>query len=796
MYGWFEPGGSINKFFINTKMNDVLLRTSTMSNVLVLGNTNATSANANIGMAGVYICQNSVGIQRIPDPRFSLDVAYNVRAGNTIECGTDARVVMSASNISLSSNVLLTTDGLVRNSLTITNHVKTVTSLLLDQHVVSFTANMDKGTFTLQLVPSPDLEAILVETFLEIQGIMFRVVTTVTTNTFEIRPYFPNTVTYPLPFTEGSIVNIQLLQDLAIDLMNTSRTISWFTISSYAFYTSDSWTGNISFVRNQKTGLVDVNLTVGQYYSFSSKQQVQNMVQLTSLIINETSTLTNIITAQIVLKTIDGKPFPVSAIDSLIDANNSAVPGIIFALILLDVIYPPSFQDVHACIGTYAYESPSINTAIPYIILKDMAVSPFLNSESFATNAIRSINMNGLVTYDIESAFNSSSGLSLARLSSTNSQYAFSIKGVATYKMIGTPISLTFLSQENTKYKYTIIEHLPNIITDLVNFIGNFIYFAGLDIKCTILAVDVISRILTLDADITTSIHILPPIVYIMPFKEKILTNLGYEGYVTRSLVVGGKTASETLTVVGDASIVRELLINDPTRIGDPFHIAYSSNVFTLGTGLVVGNNLVTVQKNTVINGTIMANEYLSYSDRRIKKNIKDANGISDLELFKQIKIKDFNLKEVQSGESRIKSKLEKGVIAQDIEKLIPNMVKDKQGYIPSICRNSRVTSSGALVIHNIHMHNTSIDDVNVNIDDFKKGTKLQIKLNDSDRIVTIKRVRIKKNAMFIKISEQYPVGTIVYVRGPYGILKTINKDYLFMLCLSATQELIRKIGL
>ena len=106
------------------------------------------------------------------------------------------------------------------------------------------------------------------------------------------------------------------------------------------------------------------------------------------------------------------------------------------------------------------------------------------------------------------------------------------------------------------------------------------------------------------------------------------------------------------------------------------------------------------------------------------------------------------------------------------------------------------MTSSGALVIHNIHMHNTSIDDVNVNIDDFKKGTKLQIKLNDSDRIVTIKRVRIKKNAMFIKISEQYPVGTIVYVRGPYGILKTINKDYLFMLCLSATQELIRKIGL
>ena len=58
MYGWFEPGGGVDKYFPNTKMIDVLLRTSSYSNNIVIGNGGVSGA-----VAGLYVSRNSVGVQ-------------------------------------------------------------------------------------------------------------------------------------------------------------------------------------------------------------------------------------------------------------------------------------------------------------------------------------------------------------------------------------------------------------------------------------------------------------------------------------------------------------------------------------------------------------------------------------------------------------------------------------------------------------------------------------------------------------------------------------------------------------
>lgn len=759
-FGWFEPGGGVNKYFVNTKMIDVVMRTSTLSNTLVLGNT--AQQNQSSTRAGLYISNNCVGVQRIADPGFSLDVGAKARFNSTLECG---QTLVTQSNLRLGSTLLAESAMVCGSYLT---PDRTLAPVTVRQCSVA-----TSGAFALDFVfaPSPLLEAISPGMFVQMSGdVIYKVVATPLTNaiTIELHTNFdPATALSVPPFQPGQEVAITILKNIqGKQNQGTNAIKTWFTIRSSVLVGSDTWSGAVTF-----TG--PISLAPGQYYSFGPSQTVQNIVQLASLVLAEE--IPGIVTGTVTLRTVDGATFPETS------APSALGPDSIYALIHLDVIPPPTFQDPNAIMGSYAFQDgdPQAN----YVLFKNTSIARYINATNTpTTNPIKTITVNGVLTYEFSNMLKTAPSNVIGQLASTTTPYTFTVKGTAAYSLVGSPISISSVApstfQGKQSYVYRVNDPLNILPTLQTSFLNGQIYFCHMmATRATLFAVNLILGTIELD----TSILVPSPsyLFYIVPFRESRISALGAACSVSNRLAVGAQSASETLTVAGDASFRGKIILNDDLVRGNAFPITFSSNALTFGHALQATPNSVTITQNTAVNGTVIANDYLKYSDRRIKKNIRAADGHRDLEMIKQLRIVDFDFKEAAPSAAR-----QKGVLAQDLERIAPTLVTERAGFMPSICHTARSTTSGALVLPAAVTKDAA--------DALKPGTRLHIKLDGgrTSRYVTITRFRIKRGAAFLKTNEQYPVGTPVYIRGPYGRTKVINKDALLMTLISGIQAL------
>ena len=771
-FGWFEPGGGVNKYFVNTKMIDVVVRTSTLSNTLVLGNTGQQNQqNQSSTRAGLYISNNCVGVQRIADPGFSLDVGAKARFNSTVECG---QTLVTHSNLRLGSTLLAESAMVCGSYLT---PEQTLAPVIVRQCSVA-----TSGPFALDFVfaPSPLLEAISPGMFIQMSGdIIYRVVATPLTNaiTIELHTNFdPATALSLPPFQPGQEVAITILKNVAATYNQGTNAIkTWFTISSSVLVGNDTWSGAVTF-----TG--PITLAPGQYYSFGPSQTVQNIVQLASLVLAEE--IPGIVTGTVTLRTVDGATFPDT---SATPAPSSAAlgPDSIYALIHLDVIPPPTFQDPNAIMGSYAFQDgdPQAN----YVLFKNTSIARYINAtNTTATNPIKTITVNGVLTYEFSNMLKTAPSNVIGQLASTTTPYTFTVKGTAAYSLVGSPISIssvapsTFQGKQSYVYRVNdLLNILPTLQTSFAGGDGQIYFCHMMATRATLFAVNLIMSTIELDTSILVPSS--SYIFYIVPFRESRITGLGAACSVSNRLAVGAQSASETLTVAGDASFRGKIILNDDLVRGNAFPITFSSNALTFGHALQATPNSVTITQNTAVNGTVIANDYLKYSDRRIKKNIRPADGQRDLELIKQLRIVDFDLKEAAPSAAR-----QKGVLAQDLERIAPTLVTERAGFMPSICHTARSTTSGALVLPAAVTKDAA--------DALKPGTRLHIKLDggQTSRYVTIERFIVKREAAFLKTNEQYPVGTPVYIRGPYGRTKVINKDALLMTLISGIQAFLK----
>ena len=768
MYGWFEPGSSINRFFYNTKMIDVLLRTSTMSNVLVFGNTDP----GGVPNAGMYISQNSVGIQKVPDTQYSLDISGRTRAEVSFECGD---VLIRNNSITMGDNkLLLTNQGSVQANLVIADRVmKRLTTVSL---VVSFCTIDINNNIVLSFESDQVLKTIVPGMVLQIEDINYSVGSVPMTNTVILSPFFSSLVFSNPPFVQYQILSVEVMQD-AGQQTNNSRVATYFTINSYTFPNPDTWAGTVTFDSR-------ADLAIGRYYSFGLNVSIHNIVQLVSF--TQSQDVSVDVIGDMVLKTLDGQAFPdtwnTSTISGIDTVNN------IYNLMLLDALTPPTFQDDNASIGTYTSSDSGGNAALPYVMLKNMGISRYLNKMMYSgTNPVATIVFNQSLQYQLVRSFINPEGLSVGQLSSTTEgTFAFTVKGVASYNLIATPLVVTSVSTLLRADGLTTFLHTVNDLCNILpilksKFVGNQLYICFQNgTVCDIISVNVSASQIVLNTNICYR-GIADPnyIFYVQPYRlNDIVTNLGNICYASDSLSIGTNIVGEKLTVAGGASVVGKLLINDAlnaTPIVPPFPLLFKGNKFTMGRALCSTLTQVTLLQNTTVNGTIVANDFLKYSDRRIKKNINVSSGLKDYELIKRIQIKDFKFKELTGAQ--------KGIIAQELEMLIPDAVKEKKGFMPSVCRIGYTTSYGSIVICG--------GDLDFELD---VGCRLQIKIGSKTRIVRVTHTRQKKNSMFIGISEQYPVGTQIYVRGPYGRVKVVNKDYLLMTLFNATKYLVAKV--
>jgi hypothetical protein len=189
----------------------------------------------------------------------------------------------------------------------------------------------------------------------------------------------------------------------------------------------------------------------------------------------------------------------------------------------------------------------------------------------------------------------------------------------------------------------------------------------------------------------------------------------------------------------------------------------------------------------------ILATEFDAYSDARIKNITDISNTSKDLETLNALRITDYTMKDkVKYGNKPFKK-----VIAQDVEKVYPQVVSTHTDFIPNVYQLSNKIEkvSNGYLLHFTNKHNIGTN-----------AKRLQLLLPNKDAMQQFDIVAIPNDKEVI-IVQRTPVGEAtdlnadnadkIFVYGEeVNDFRTVDYEGLTTLNISATQELSKLIAL
>lgn len=178
----------------------------------------------------------------------------------------------------------------------------------------------------------------------------------------------------------------------------------------------------------------------------------------------------------------------------------------------------------------------------------------------------------------------------------------------------------------------------------------------------------------------------------------------------------------------------------------------------------------------------ITAPSFYAYSDKRIKNNIKSTTTSNELSFINKINIVNYNyIDNIQNG-----NELQKGVIAQEIEKIAPEAITTLTDFIPNVY----AVSTKAI-------ENKEKNTLTVTVAkpiEFKVGDLVKLISNDKEKSYEVIAVN-GDNQFTVKDWEETLNDGRVFVYGKQvNDYKSVNYDYLFTANIAATQELYKMI--
>jgi hypothetical protein len=178
----------------------------------------------------------------------------------------------------------------------------------------------------------------------------------------------------------------------------------------------------------------------------------------------------------------------------------------------------------------------------------------------------------------------------------------------------------------------------------------------------------------------------------------------------------------------------------------------------------------------------ITAPSFFAYSDIRIKKDIGTVSGTQSLDFINKLNIVDYKYKdEIGNG-----SNMQKGTIAQEVEKIAPNAITTLTDFIPSIY----AVSTNVVEDKNNKTLTVSLK----NETDLKVGDKVRIISNSSRNDYEVVEI-INSNTFKINNWNEQLMDNSVFVYGKeVNDYKSVNYDYLYTANIAATQELYKMI--
>ena len=741
MYGFFEPGGGVDKYFNFTKTEDVLLRTTSTTNNIVLGNaSNATAA--------VYINNNRVGIRKIPNTNFSLDVSQTARFD---KINVNNTFTIDSNAIHMENDCKFYYNGLVENKLIITDSIKKFKTniegvVIEDLQTVSTNVYRLYLTLPTTVYTNPFAE----DNFIRVNGIVFKIVDSISDGVIDIEHSIA-TERNIVPFATNDTITIAVFEDFYQDPIETSNVWLKLTGAFYAIHASKI-VFRVTIMDDVSLG----NLVVGNFFSFGVYGAPENLLELIEIVtVSESNKVFDI-----TLATPGGRTFPAALSDILEDMMDYPIE-----LILKDTLIMQKRTDQNVTWGTIALITDT------YVQLKDTTLTNLFNG--FADpeyNILRSLTFTG-ITYDVITIRSHVDNSTVMMLRNYDTSYAFTIKGTLTYTMVGAPLYVT--SQEMIamgEYRYNLYDSLE-VLHEIERYVGHIAFITTSNIYAKILSVNLIDKFIVFDKFISIADN---NFFYCIPFKEQRRRILSKENcYIGEKLGIGTKLPVEKLTVEGNVSVKNKLVYLNIEGTGS-YQTRYTNNTFFIGDNDVEIDSNIRIKKDTEVNGTVLATQYLNYSDMRLKRNIRESSTSKDIEILKNLSVYDY----VMNKDAR----QQKGVLAHELQKLAPEMVKTLPGVISSVCQDCHISGKGSIIIRNVK-----------NPTDFKCGTKLRINKGVNQIDVEILNVQQKKNTLFLKVDNHFNTNT-VYVEGPHGNIKVIDQDSITWVLLNGMKVVLKDL--
>ncbi len=292
-----------------------------------------------------------------------------------------------------------------------------------------------------------------------------------------------------------------------------------------------------------------------------------------------------------------------------------------------------------------------------------------------------------------------------------------------------------------------------------------------------------------------------------------------YENFIPQRLGVGTPFIREMLTVEGSASCKKEFVLYDD-RSYKPFVISYDDDVLKFNDMMHFTTSNVTIKSDIDIEGTFSADSYMTTSDERLKTNIRECIPEEDLSVLEKISVHTFELKNKDMQKDK-NNNIQKGVIAQEIEQILPHVVSLRYGLIPNIQKKGYVVMDE----HNktvIRIKGQTNEDSDESMDDesmdpefeeivkvLRVGIQLSLKFENKDRrdshreAKETKEIKTrlvdynmrymrhqKRHILSLYVDEPLELFRHVFVVGMYDHHKVVDYNYLFMTTLNALRAL------
>lgn len=206
-----------------------------------------------------------------------------------------------------------------------------------------------------------------------------------------------------------------------------------------------------------------------------------------------------------------------------------------------------------------------------------------------------------------------------------------------------------------------------------------------------------------------------------------------------------------------------------PLDVAGVFNTTYYSYGRLTTDGASSSNGNRTGNLSIQAEGSMFASRYDITSDERIKRVIGPVSGAESLALIDRIAIVDYTHVDTPAQGSRLQRK----VIAQQVEEILPYAVTPNVGVVPDIFQNADVTGGWVQLAT-----------------DLKQGERVKLIHQQGHEVLEVLETR----ASSFRVSFEANVEEVFVYGREVDDLRSVDYDAISMLNVSATQELYRRV--